>query len=225
MRLTATATCLTSSEQGLRALYNDRAGGYREGSGKVAWIGPEILAAKLKPLVVQKDGSGFTGLDLGAGTGEVGSRIKAIHSGAFITGIDLSEEMLALALADGFVDTARQGSVTDLSWVPDASQDLITACGVFDHLSPDAIPGLAAEIVRVAKPGAAIGFTFEAAGTQNPGPKANTRFDVSSLTGQFHAVGVNIIDIETILPAWFLGASRRPVENRIFVGQVPELSL
>lgn len=216
---------LTPDQFSLRTLYNGRAPGYREGSGKVGWIGPERLILQLQPhMAAILRHPEVRVLDLGAGTGEIGERLKAINPRTHVTAVDLSEAMLALALQDSFVDDARAQSVTELTWCPDASRDIVTACGVFDHLSHDDIPLLARDIVRVTRPGGVFGFTFEAADTQHPGPKSNTRFDVDTLAGQFRAAGGHVIEVATLFPAWKLGASQRPVENKILVGCVPQLS-
>ena len=215
---------LRPDQAAVRDSYNKRAGQYRAGSEKVQWRGPVALMDHLRPRLSILNQPGFANLDLGAGSGEIGSLLKQFNPGAYVIGVDLSDQLLGLAAQDHVVDEAHVGSVTNLLWVPDRSQDLVTSCGVFDHLTVEDISGLARDIVRVTKPGGHFGFTFEADDTPHPGPKSNSRFNADKLADEFRRNGAQVVEIATLFPAWLLGEKQRPVENRIFIGQVPHVN-
>lgn len=213
---------LRPDQEAIRQRYNGRAAEYREGSVKVKWRGPEVLVDLLRPRLLNQPG--FANLDLGAGSGEIGGLLKRFNPGAYVIGVDLSDQLLALAARDHFIDEAHVGSVTNLAWVPDRSQDLVTSCGVFDHLTAGDIEGLAGDIVRITKRDRHFAFTFEADDTQHPGPKTNSRFNADKLAAEFRKHGAEVIEVATLFPAWLLGEKQRPVENRILIGRVPGVS-
>jgi len=96
-------------------------------------------------------------LDVACGTGN--AAITAARHGAEVTGIDLNEDMLSWATENAELIEEevefRRGDATDLP-VDDDSYDVVLS--VFGHhLTSDPVTATE-ELVRVAKPGATVGF-------------------------------------------------------------------
>lgn len=98
-------------------------------------------------------------LDIGCGTGNVA--ITAARRGATVTGIDITPSMLEQAREHteiaGVEDIEwRTGTATDLPFGDDAFNVVLSCLG---HMYADPPDAAAAELVRVARPGATIAFT------------------------------------------------------------------
>jgi len=119
-----------------------------------AWFGP-VQEQLLERLHVS---AGDDLLDLGTGTGQLA--LRAARAGARVTAIDLNEPILALArrrAADEALEVAfDQG---DIEYLPydDRSFDVLVSNFAL-IFAPDHA-NVAAELVRVARPGARLGFT------------------------------------------------------------------
>lgn len=98
-------------------------------------------------------------LDLGCGFGKSTVALARALPGAEITGVDLSEPLLRLALLRarelGLPLRYRQGRVEALPW-PDASFDLVTASMVIHEMPPAAMRRALAEAARVLRPGGTL---------------------------------------------------------------------
>jgi arsenite methyltransferase len=125
----------------------------------------EALAASLgcgNPLAVADLRPGETVLDLGSGGGiDVLLSARRVGADGFAYGVDMTDEMLALARANaeragaGNVEF-RKGTIEDIP-LPDASVDVVISNCVI-NLSVDK-PSVLAEMFRVLKPGGRIGIS------------------------------------------------------------------
>src|SRR5579885_1480704 len=123
----------------------------------------ERLAARFAPVQDElverlRIGAGDRVLDLATGTGEVA--LRAAARGARVTGIDVTEPMLAKARdradAEGLEVSFDLGNVEYLPY-DDASFDVVASnFGLI--FAPDHA-NVAAEVARIACPGARLGFT------------------------------------------------------------------
>jgi SAM-dependent methyltransferase len=87
-------------------------------------------------------------LDVGCATGHL---VKALRDqGSAADGIDFSQWAV-----DHAVTEVVQGSALELPW-PDATFDLVVSQDFMEHMHPDDLPAVIAEMVRVAQPGGAI---------------------------------------------------------------------
>jgi predicted TPR repeat methyltransferase len=124
--------------------------------GDLAYRGPALLKAALSGLR-QPFSFGAT-LDLGCGTGLAAEAFQDFCQA--IAGVDLSEAMLALALAKQIYGRLEQDDVLSfLSKQPAASADLILAADVFVYLG-DLCP-IFREAARVLQPGGLFAFTAQ----------------------------------------------------------------
>ncbi|MGB8383489.1 MAG: arsenite methyltransferase, partial [Dermatophilaceae bacterium] len=118
--------------------------------------GNPVAVADLRP--------GETVLDLGSGGGiDVLLSARRVGPDGFAYGVDMTDEMLALARANAAKAKAgttnvefRKGTIEDLP-LPDASVDVIISNCVI-NLSADK-PAVLREMVRVLKPGGRIGLS------------------------------------------------------------------
>jgi ubiquinone/menaquinone biosynthesis C-methylase UbiE len=123
----------------------------------------ERLAARFHPvhdqLVELLDvAPGERVLDLATGTGEVA--VRAARRGGVVTGIDLAEPMLAKARARASSeDVEVTFDLGDVEYLPydDASFDVLVSC--FGLIFAPDHANVAAELARVASPGARLGFS------------------------------------------------------------------
>lgn len=128
----------------------EQADTYDEVARSTGWEGPSVVFALLSPSVMK----GQTVLDIGIGTG-LGSESLA-QAGLLVTGIDVSESMLALCRKKGFATLIRH----DLTVMPypfrSESFDYVISTGVFQFFaSLDRIFG---EIARVLIEGGRFAF-------------------------------------------------------------------
>jgi len=123
-----------------------------------------------------RDLSKVSWLDIGCGKGEL-LRLGAPEV-AFITGCDVSTEMLKLCED---IDSRPMTHPERLPF-PDASFDLLTAVCVYHHVPPDGRAGLTREAARVLRPGGV--FAIIEHNPLNPG----TRLIVNRLPMDRHAI-------------------------------------
>ncbi|MCB8836544.1 class I SAM-dependent methyltransferase [Aurantimonas sp. VKM B-3413] len=130
--------------------------------GKLAYRGPDVLEAALTS-VAGDDARFAEALDVGCGTGLMGERLRARSSR--LSGIDLSEKMLAVASRKRVYDHLEAADL--LAWQgPAGAFDLIAAADVLIYVG-DLAP-VFIHLAALAAPGALFAFTLEAHG----GPEA-----------------------------------------------------
>jgi ubiquinone/menaquinone biosynthesis C-methylase UbiE len=126
----------------------------------------ERLAARFEPVHDQlvnllRVERGDRVLDLATGTGEVA--VRAAERGASVTGIDIAEPMLAKARERAPGVTFDHGDVEYLPYEDECFDVLVSSFGLI--FAPDHA-NVAAELARVACPGARLGFS-----SWKPNPK------------------------------------------------------
>ena len=130
-------------------LYADWAGDYDQSFAESHhYIVPDQLAAILK----DQGGDPYPVLDIGAGTGLIGSALRATGMGGEIDAIDLSAEMLAVAEAKGIYRNHICADLTRDLPIGDWSYGALISAGTFTHghVGPVCLP----ELIRIARPGA-----------------------------------------------------------------------
>lgn len=144
---------------------DDRFGSALYAAEDAAAVPPEALAASLgcgNPLVVAELREGERVLDLGSGGGiDVLLSARRVGPTGFAYGVDMTDEMLALARANAERAGAtnvefRRGTIEDLP-LDDASVDVVISNCVV-NLSPDK-PAVLAEAFRVLAPGGRVGIS------------------------------------------------------------------
>lgn len=131
---------------GIRAYYDDFAGGYERHRGPSDPGGYHALVDDLEVEFASRWAAGRDVLEVGCGTGLVLERLARVARSA--KGIDLSPGMLEKARARGL--DVREGSATELPF-EDASFDVACSFKVLAHV-PDIGKALA-EMARVVRPG------------------------------------------------------------------------
>ncbi len=104
---------------------------------------------------------GGSGLDLGCGTGDfLHEMLVSSDNTAVVTGVDFTSEMLAVAQRRFATEIERGivklvlGDATDLSFLPDARFDMVTAGFTLRNLAD--LPRVLGETHRVMKPGGVL---------------------------------------------------------------------
>ena len=149
------AYALRTPEDAMR-YYRDWAGRYDQDFAQdMAYLSPEAVAG----LYANLGGQGPV-LDVGAGTGLVAEALARRGIGP-VDGIDISEEMLAVAAGKGLY---RQTFVADLTQPLALPDGIYTGCvssGTFTrgHVGPEAF----GELLRVTRPGALFVLTVHEA--------------------------------------------------------------
>lgn len=92
-------------------------------------------------------------LELGTGTGETSRRVLAHHSGAHLTGVDLSREMLAAATAALPSDRTHLVEQRIEDPLPDGPFDLVISALAIHHLDGPGKSDLFRRIAAVLRPG------------------------------------------------------------------------
>ena len=111
------------------------------------YLAPRVIAEVFAERALPQD---QPVLDVGAGTGLGGEALAALGSWQ-IDGLDISREMLAVAMAKGCYRTAIQVDLTKSLNIADETYGAIISAGTFTHghVGPDALD----ELLRIAKPG------------------------------------------------------------------------
>ncbi|KLO27366.1 arsenite methyltransferase [Mycobacterium haemophilum] len=144
---------------------HDSFGAALYGAGEQSEVPAEALAASLgcgNPLAVADLQPGERVLDLGSGGGiDVLLSARRVGPRGFAYGVDMTDEMLALAAANkakaGVTNVEfRKGTIEDIP-LPDASVDVVVSNCVI-NLSVDK-PTVLAEMFRVLVPGGRIGIS------------------------------------------------------------------
>jgi predicted TPR repeat methyltransferase len=97
-------------------------------------------------------------LDVGCGTGLAGEAL-AVLGFAVVDGLDISPEMMAVAMARGAYRQCLQADLLTTLTLPDATYDAAVCCGTFTTGHVGA--GCLDEIFRVLRPGAPFAFTVK----------------------------------------------------------------
>lgn len=137
----------------VRAVYDQIAGEY---DARIPGSGPadEIFTDTEMEFLFGKISAGEQVLDMGCGTGRF--TVPLAQSGAQVTGLDLSEAMLAVAASkldeQGLRAEMRQGDMARLPF-PDSSFDTVTSMLALMHIPLKDRPAVFREVSRVLKPG------------------------------------------------------------------------
>jgi len=137
----------------VRAVYDQIAGEYDE---RIPGTGPadEIFTNTEMEFLLGKITAGEQVLDMGCGTGRF--TVPLAQRGAQVTGLDLSEAMLAVAASKldeaGLRADMRQGDMACLPF-PDGSFDTVTSMLALMHIPLKDRPAVFREVSRVLKPG------------------------------------------------------------------------
>ncbi len=168
-----------SSKQEVKALYRTWAHSYDTGfnDGQGYQLPREVALA-----FVAAGGVGPV-LDVGAGTGLVGSHLRAMNVGP-IDGIDLSDDMLKVANMKGDYRGLFSGDVTKPLDLLDAPYNGVVSAGTFTlgHVGPSALRNL----LDVAAPGAIFVISVNAA-----------HFASAGFEAAFDAFGADIKELMT----------------------------
>jgi len=144
------------SDDKSRALYRDWAETYDatmlEG---LRYRSPALVAALLGAHLAERDG---TVLDIGCGTGLVG-QVLADLGYAVIDGLDISPEMMQVAMRRGVYRHLLAADLNQPLDMPDAQYDGAACSGTFTHGHVDA--RCLDELFRVLRPGAPFAFTVK----------------------------------------------------------------
>src|SRR5690242_6079122 len=157
--------CTTGSCGPASAQVDDSFGAGLYGADEQGELPPEALAASLgcgNPLAVAELRPGERVLDLGSGGGiDVLLSARRVGPTGFAYGVDMTDEMLALARANAAKANARnvefvQGTIEHVP-LPDASIDVIISNCVI-NLSVDK-PAVIAQMFRLLSPGGRMGIS------------------------------------------------------------------
>jgi len=180
--------------------------------GGLAYIGPELVRDAL-PRTPERFA---VALDLGCGTGLMGAAIRARVG--YLTGVDLSPGMLALARAKSWQDRPLYDRLAEgelgafLAAEARASADLCLAADVLIYVA-DLGPILAG-MGRVLRPGGIAAFTVQS----HDGPGAVLRADGRYAHADAHiAAAATGFEILTLCPADVRREAGLPVPGRVVV--------
>ena len=146
------------------ALYRDWAASYdQEFVQEYGYVYPELIARIFAEHALHED---QPVLDVGAGTGLVGERLAA-RGPVEIEGLDISREMLDVALSKGCYRAVHVGDLTSRLDLPDRTYGGLVSAGTFTHghVGPEALD----ELVRVARPAALFVIGINAAHFESHG--------------------------------------------------------
>jgi predicted TPR repeat methyltransferase len=144
--------------------YNDKLSSVydKASKGEFAWTPPK----ELKKLIKQHLKKDLNVLDIGVGTGQTAKIF--INSGASVTGLDISQKMLASAGSKlKFKELIRHDIEKGLpSELKKEKFDIIVACGILEFVRD--IEKVLKDIKKLLKPNGLIVFTYEVFGEKNP---------------------------------------------------------
>lgn len=145
---------------------------------ELAYQMPQLMADAI--VRVRKKANPFRGcMDLGCGTGLMGSTLTGIIGDGEVVGIDISEAMLNFARNKAIYGQLLHGDVVEVLRMTEDSFDLITAADLLPYLGDltDLFSVVAAHLIK----GGVFAYTYESAesGTYNLGPSG--RFNHSSV--------------------------------------------
>ncbi len=131
------------------ALYHDWAETYDESfAARMDYLAPQVVADIFAKRATSADGPV---LDVGAGTGLVGAALAGLGKWP-VDGLDISREMLAVAMGKGCYRQVIAADLTQTLTLAGGTYGGIISAGTFTHghVGPDALD----ELLRVARPGA-----------------------------------------------------------------------
>jgi ubiquinone/menaquinone biosynthesis C-methylase UbiE len=131
-------------------------------------------------------------LDVGCGDGQIARALAA--QGSEVLGIDPTQLHIDIANERAGGPTYLLGSATQLP-VPDASQDAVVACLVFEHI--DEVDVAIAEVARVLKPGGQFSFFLNHPLLQTPGSGWIDDF-ILDPPEQYWRIGAYLVETETV---------------------------
>jgi ubiquinone/menaquinone biosynthesis C-methylase UbiE len=131
-------------------------------------------------------------LDVGCGDGQIARALAA--QGGEVLGIDPTQLHIDIANERAGGPTYLLGSATQLP-VPDASQDAVVACLVFEHI--DEVDVAIAEVARVLKPGGQFSFFLNHPLLQTPGSGWIDDF-ILDPPEQYWRIGAYLVETETV---------------------------
>lgn len=137
----------------LKAMYDDWAANYDADLQQVGYLHAPIITGLVARHVPSREAAI---LDAGVGTGAIGSILSLLGYNN-LSGLDMSEGMLAQARARGCYVDLRQGVLGERLDFPDGSFDAILSTGTFTtgHAPASAFD----ELVRILEPGGVLLFT------------------------------------------------------------------
>lgn len=144
------------------------------------------------PLALEELSGRHTVLDVGCGDGQIARALAA--QGSDVLGIDPTQLHIDIAKERAGGPTYLLGSATQLP-VPDASQDAVVACLVFEHI--DEVDAAIAEVARVLKPGGQFSFFLNHPLLQTPGSGWIDDF-ILDPPEQYWRIGAYLVETETI---------------------------
>lgn len=153
----AQADTATAPPEYVRSLFDAYAETFEQSLvGNLEYRGPDIISERLTaafPSIVRY----FSFLDLGCGTGLMGEKMRV--SSDYVSGVDLSENMIKIARAKSVYDQLRVGDITDLVRKDQDRHDLYIAADVLVYIGD--LTGLFSAISETARSGAIFAFTTE----------------------------------------------------------------
>lgn len=122
-------------------------------------------------------------LDLGCGRGTMGSQLKPLAN--FVTGVDLSENAIKIALREGSYDSIKHGdAVTIVKAMLPNSFDLVVAADMVPYFGD--LGDLFRAIAAVTRPGGLVAFNADALDATEDGSNgANVRAFELNFTGRW----------------------------------------
>lgn len=141
-----------------KALYADWAETYDDDLvDKLDYCGPAELGRLISDRVSDHDA---VILDAGAGTGLVGQNL-AKRGFTMIDGLDLSQDMLDVAMRKGVYRDLMIADLTARLPIGDGAYQIVTSCGTFTHAHVG--PAAFDELVRITAPGGLFAPSINAA--------------------------------------------------------------
>lgn len=141
-------------------------------------------------------------LDVGAGTGEVGVHLALVGVGP-IDGLDISKEMLDVALSKGCYRNAVVGDLTARVPIEDGTYGAVVSAGTFTlgHVGPEGLD----ECLRVARPSALLAISV------NPDHWVGKGFEA-----RFDALSGTIRDFEIVKVRGYGPGATGPHKDDVF---------
>jgi ubiquinone/menaquinone biosynthesis C-methylase UbiE len=144
------------------------------------------------PLALEELAGRHIVLDVGCGDGQIARALA--KQGSSVLGIDPTQLHIDIAKERAGGPTYLLGSATQLP-VPDASQDAVVACLVFEHI--DEVDAAIAEVARVLKPGGQFSFFLNHPLLQTPGSGWIDDF-ILDPPEQYWRIGAYLVETETV---------------------------
>jgi predicted TPR repeat methyltransferase len=130
--------------------YDQWANGYDDDLAAWSYQAPEVVAA----IVVSRQGTASSVVDVGCGTGLVGRALRARGFAGQILGLDISQASLEVARQSGAYGSVEQADLQQRLPLPDDSVDVLVCVGVMTYL-PE-VERVWREFARVTRPGGLV---------------------------------------------------------------------